>query len=79
MVGINNLWTDCSKNLNLKAQTIISRLNRIVARRNQIVHEGDIKRLRIGGRISLNPIEFDSVRQDVRWMSDLVTAMDKIC
>jgi hypothetical protein len=47
MIGRGGSWTDIGQNLNppLTPEEIRDRLNGIVRRRNQIVHEGDYRRL----------------------------------
>lgn len=76
MVGVKSLWTACEKSLGERPREIKQRLDAIVKRRNQIVHEGDIKRYRRGGKVTHNPIEPKAVRDDVAWLRKLVIALD---
>jgi len=76
MIGVTELWTRCGACLAERPEQIKRRLNTIVARRNRIVHEGDIGRLRRGGAVNLIPIDPQQVRDDVAWLRGLVTAID---
>lgn len=77
MIGIKSLWSRCGKSMNVRAEEIKENLNRIIKRRNEIAHEGDIARVRNSGKIVVNPIENDAVCLDIKWLKKLVNAMDK--
>lgn len=78
MVGMKSLWTECGKKMNERPQDIEARLNRIVSRRNQIVHEGDLMRKRKAQKASFNPIKEKTVKEDVGWICQLVEAIDGV-
>ena len=54
------------------------RLNRIVHRRNQIVHEGDVRRADRPQAVNLNDITAESTRADIEWLKGLVKAADRV-
>jgi hypothetical protein len=56
-VGINRIWTRLSPRLNKRAEDITLRLNLMVRRRNQIVHEADLDAHHNPQQISLSMIE----------------------
>jgi hypothetical protein len=78
MIGVKGPWNECGKALNLPAEKVKQRLNTIIDRRNRIVHEGDIKRFRRGGNVTLNPITAVEIKADVEWLKKLVAAIDGI-
>lgn len=77
MVGIQNIWQKCERQMRLRAAEIARRLNQIVDRRNRIVHEGDVVRRRKGGSIALHKISRAEVHRDVQWIGTLVSAIDR--
>ncbi len=76
MVGIDSLWSQCGKRLGRKPGTLIDHLRNIVARRNQIVHEGDIRRFRRGQRLVLNEIDIRRIQRDIKLIRDVVGSID---
>lgn len=78
IVGIKSLWSRCGKNMSEKAEEIKDHLNRIIKRRNEIAHEGDIRRVRNSGKIVVNPIDIDGIRRDIIWLRKLVYSMERI-
>jgi len=78
MIGITKLWSRCGKNMNEKAEEVKGHLNRIISRRNQIAHEGDIRRVRNSRKISINPIGIDDVRSDIKWLKNLVYSLERV-
>ena len=78
MIGVKGLWGNCAKGMNARAEDIKKRLNGIVARRNKIVHEGDIKRFKKGRRIVFNDHAIGPIRDDVSWLYQLVEVIDKL-
>ena len=78
MVGIKSLWSRCGKNMNERADEVKDHLNRIIKRRNEIAHEGDIRRVRNSGKIIVNPIDIDGVQSDIKWLRNLVNSMEKM-
>lgn len=78
LVGIENLWDDCAARLNCRPGDITKRLDRIVSRRNRIVHEGDVERRKRGGRLALHLLTRNEVRNDATWIANLVDAVELI-
>jgi hypothetical protein len=77
MVGIKSLWTECSRRMGIEPKEIERNLNRIITRRNQIVHEGDISRKQKPTTIKLNLVTENSIKKDIDWLCSLVDAIDK--
>lgn len=75
MVGIKDGWKNVADAMSLKAEDVKGRLDRIVARRNQIVHEGDLARQARPRRVKLNPINRVEVRGDLDFLASLVDAL----
>lgn len=78
MAGITEIWRKLSNELGESAESIRSRLDGIVHRRNQIVHEGDYPRNVRPRRITYNPISPRDVRQDLEWLTSLIAALDVV-
>jgi len=76
LVGIENVWQTCARRMRCRADDIIKRLDRIVDRRNKIVHEGDVEQRRKGGRPTLHPLDKSQIRQDIDWVARLVNAIE---
>ncbi len=53
-------------------------LNKIVARRNQIVHEGDLPRHQRGGQVYVQEIRRLWVEESLRFMEDFAVKLDAI-
>ena len=79
MVGVKNLWGSCAKRMHAKAEYVKSRLDRIVARRNLIVHESDIVRFRRVRKVTMRRIALTQVADDVAWLRRLVRCIDGLC
>ncbi|MGA4455302.1 HEPN domain-containing protein [Pseudomonas fortuita] len=78
MAGITGGWKKISEKLGEPPAAIKSRLNHIVHRRNQIVHEGDIMRKSRPRHVVFNDISVEQTVDDVDWLQDLIKAMDHI-
>lgn len=76
MAGISNGWKKISEQLGEPAAIIKTRLNHIVHRRNQIVHEGDIMRKSRPRNVVFNEITVEQTISDIDWLDDLITAID---
>jgi hypothetical protein len=77
MVGVKHIWNDCVSTMGTSAEEMKNRLGTISKRRDHIVHEGDIKRVRRGGKVRLNEVNNDQVKDDVDWLRRLVNAIDQ--
>lgn len=51
IIGVKRLWVNCATHLGCGAEDVIKRLNKVAARRNRIVHEGDLVRHKKGGKL----------------------------
>lgn len=78
MVDVPKVWSTCGKVMGCSADDLKRELNRIVRRRNQIAHEGDIKRKRRGGKIDLHAVDPAKMRTDILWLERLVIEIDKL-
>lgn len=61
-----------------QAADIKDRLNRIVHRRNQVVHEGDLQRQSRPQRIRREPTDNAVIQADLDWLRTLIAAIDKV-
>jgi RiboL-PSP-HEPN len=78
IIGVGNLWTECGTQMNCTAHVITTRLDKIVTRRNKIVHEGDIIRHKRGGKVRYAKITPRQVADDVIWLGQLVAAIEAV-
>ena len=76
VIGVGDLWGQCALRMRCQPQDITRRLNKIVDRRNRIVHEGDILRRKRGGKIAYHEITAKEVAGDITWLSSLVDAIE---
>lgn len=59
-------------------QDIKDWLNRIVHRRNQVVHEGDLQRQSRPQQIKRKPADDAAIQADLDWLRTLIAAIDKV-
>jgi len=78
MVGVKDGWKTVASTMNLKPEEVKSRLDKVVGRRNQIVHEGDLARQSRPRRVKLNPIGRKEVGADLDFLTTLVKALDGV-
>lgn len=78
IAGIEKGWSRTADVLGTKADDIKTRLNRLVHRRNQIVHEGDIMRASRPQSLQYNDAEHDEISADVDWIEQLVAAIEQV-
>jgi hypothetical protein len=79
LIGINDLANQIQKAARLRDVKLIrEELNRIVRRRNQIVHEGDLVRHERGGRVRRHPIERPFVERSLAFLDDLVDKLEGV-
>jgi hypothetical protein len=78
IIGVDDLWGQCAQRMGCQPRDIKKRLDRIVDRRNRIVHEGDILRRKRGGNIAYHPIRVSEVADDIRWLGDLVDSIEDV-
>lgn len=75
MAGGTKVWSIARKSMGGSANGIKVRLGKIVNRRNQIVHEGDLRRLVRPQSIKYNDIRIDDTRADIDWMDKFIQAL----
>jgi hypothetical protein len=80
MAGVGGNWNAIGANLDppLEPKEIGERLDAIVMRRNQIVHEGDYRRLERPQDAHQNPVNFVQARSDIDFISDLIDAIHAV-
>ena len=78
LAGIDKGWSRIADILAVKAEDIKSKLNQLVYRRNQIVHEGDITRASRPRKLQYNEVDHDKVVADVDWIEKLVNAIEAV-
>ncbi|MCS6521358.1 HEPN domain-containing protein [Curtobacterium citreum] len=80
MLGTRKAFAKIETKINpaQKAQSIQDQLNRIVRRRNQVVHEGDMQRQSRPRRIAREPVDTAEVADDLTWLRGLVQAIDEV-
>lgn len=76
--GVVEGWKKVAKELNERPTAVKEKLDHLVHRRNQVVHEGDLRRLVRPQRISFNRIKHRDVVAEVKWVRSLLDALDKV-
>ncbi len=76
MAGIAKGWSQVATALGCSAKDIKSRLGKIVHRRNQIVHEGDHRRLVRPQAVTHNQVVPADIQGDLDWLDQLIGAID---
>lgn len=78
IAGIDKAWSKIATQLGTQPSDLKQRLNHLVHRRNQIVHEGDIMRMSRPRNIRFNDVDHSSIVTDVNWIEDLLDAMQAV-
>ena len=78
LAGIEKPWAKVAKELGVQASDIKQRLDKLVHRRNQIAHEGDIMRMSRPRNMRFNPVDDALVTKDVDWVENLLNAMQAV-
>ncbi len=78
LAGIEKGWSKVAKQLGEHPDTIKSRLDALVHRRNLIVHEGDVLRASRPRRIRFNEIAATATKADVDWTEGFLTAIEVV-
>jgi hypothetical protein len=76
--GVEKSWSRVADKLGMQADAIKTRMNSLVDRRNQIVHEGDIARALRPRELKYNDIEHTQVIDDVNWVESLINAIEQV-
>lgn len=75
LAGIEKPWSKISQELGEPVGEIETHLNKLVHRRNQIVHEGDIMRMSRPRDVRFNTIDVEEVISEIDWIEGLLIAM----
>lgn len=80
LLGVRNAFAKISQEIAPHQQTadLKTRLDRIVLRRNQVVHEGDLQRQSRPQVINRERVNADSIKADIAWLRTLIEAIDKV-
>lgn len=79
LAGVEKGWTRVAGKMGEKStEPLRKRLNNLVHRRNQIVHEGDIARMSRPQNLRYNRVVVDEVRADVDWVEELIDAIEQV-
>jgi len=78
MAGAAGNWGRIGQELGMTRAQIDARLNPIVARRNQIVHEGDYERLDRPQQARLNTLSENEARSRIQFLRELVNAIHAV-
>lgn len=78
LAGIDKGWSRTAAALGVNANDIRARLNHLVHRRNQVVHEGDIKRASRPQNLQYNVVEHNEVTADIDWIEQLIEAIEQV-
>lgn len=78
MLGLKDTWRKVAKTMNCTVEDIKAGLTKIVRRRNQIVHEGDMMREARPRAVKLNDIRSGDVKRYIKWLASLVKAVSEV-
>ncbi len=80
MAGLSGQWPEIGKHMTptMHPREIKTRLDEIVMRRNQIVHEGDYERKERPQKAKLTPITVGQARADIDFVAQLVDAIHAV-
>lgn len=76
MAGASGNWGVIGTQMGITRKQIEARLNGVVTRRNQVVHEGDYERLDRPQKARLNELTSANAATDIQFISDLIDAID---
>jgi len=78
LAGIEKGWSRVAHKMGCNANDIKQQLNRLVHRRNQVVHEGDIARASRPRKLRYNGISGEEVAADVNWIEQLLKSIEAV-
>lgn len=78
LAGVEKAWTKVAADMQVPSSDVKTKLNQLVHRRNQIVHEGDITRMSRPRDIIYNEIDHASVVTDITWVEGLLNSMQVV-
>ena len=76
LAGKTDIWNRCATSMNSTREELVTKLNKIIARHNRIVHEGDLVRHERAGGVRRHDIQPAEVSDLIAWISDLVAALE---
>ncbi|MFZ1946790.1 MAG: hypothetical protein WAW06_04530 [bacterium] len=76
--GVAKGWSKVAGHLQQQTEVVKGKLDHIVYRRNQIVHEGDLRRLVRPRLLTFNTIAPNEARDTVDFVETLLDAFDKV-
>lgn len=78
IAGVEKGWSKVADELDETVEGNKIWLNNLVHRRNQIVHEGDMKRASRPRKLRFNDIDQAGAEQEVEWVETLIIAIDRV-
>lgn len=78
MAGVENGWKRISNEMNETPQQIKHWLSSLVQRRNQIVHEGDLRRQSRPQGLNFNPVTHAEIDKQIGQVERLIEAIDRV-
>ncbi|ALD11799.1 hypothetical protein AES38_01475 [Clavibacter capsici] len=75
LAGVTGYWRDLSLHMGEPSPAIKSHLNSLAARRNSVVHEGDIKRQARPRAIRHKELSAADVRSELDWVRRFIAAL----
>lgn len=76
--GIEKGWSRAAVELGEQPNAIKARLNALVHRRNQVVHEGDITRASRPRKLRYNEVDHARIVAEVDWIESLIQAIERV-
>lgn len=77
LIGVSDFWKLVAENLNEQKNSLQNKINRVVKRRNQIAHEGDLSQSK-KTRNKSRSIDPKTVREAIDLIEKIVDAAEKI-
>lgn len=74
MAGVERAWSKVASELGDNAENLKDHVGSIVLRRNQIVHEGDLKRASRPRNLRFNKISQKKIVSEIDWVESLISA-----
>lgn len=78
LAGIEKAWSRVGGKMATNPKEIQAKLNHLVHRRNQIVHEGDFMRASRPQKLKYNAIDQATITADVGWVEQLLNAVEVV-
>ena len=80
LMGVSNFWQQTCKGLqeSAKPEDAQEQINKIVQRRNAIVHEADLPRRISAQTIKCNEIKYKDAKNYVKFIRDFVTSANEV-